>query len=172
MNIHLHCLIPGKMGNSMTPVQKSSGMDFKKTKQKAHKIFLRNASPPISSKDLHINFSKKAPPSWNMASWLALSKDGILLMEEIPNNHHGMYKTVKPIVNNRINYQPQLVNDFFYQQVLLVPWRVASLMRCWKICRFAKPMRPKRHKSQIKRFRLPGRAMKRDTVPGQRRNGG
>ena len=32
---------------------------------------------------------------------------------EIPNNHLGC---TKPVVNNGINYQPQLVQDFFHQQ--------------------------------------------------------
>ena len=34
-------------------------------------------------------------------------------MDEIPNNRPGMYKT---LVNNGINYQPQLVQDFVHQQ--------------------------------------------------------
>ena len=36
-----------------------------------------------------------------------------LLMEEIRNNHLGC---IKPVVNNGINYQPQLVQDFSHQQ--------------------------------------------------------
>ena len=36
------------------------------------------------------------------------------LMEEIPNNHQECIKPCKS-VNNGVNYQPQLVQDFFHQ---------------------------------------------------------
>ena len=45
----------------------------------------------------------------------------ILLMEEIPNNHLGC---IKPVVNNGINYQSQLVNAGF--QPSTVCWCVFS----------------------------------------------
>ena len=35
---------------------------------------------------------------------------GLILVEEIPNNHHGMVS--KPTVNDGINYQPQLTGAF------------------------------------------------------------
>ena len=43
----------------------------------------------------------------------------LLLMEEIPNNHLGCYKFP---VNNGINYQPQLVQDFSHQQYGFLQW--------------------------------------------------
>ena len=54
----------------------------------------------------------------------------ILLMEEIPNNHLGC---IKPVVNNGINYQPQLVTAGFqlssqYHRVAIIWGTIQPLL--------------------------------------------
>ncbi len=61
------------------------------------------------------------------------SESALLLMEEIPNNH---LECIKPVVNNGIDYQPQLVIAGFLpptvslrRQVLSLPTFVISKLK-------------------------------------------